>query len=218
MNRNGAKMTFRSNPVPLRMGLHHPKTQPCRAIACWALFPTCIWKLAFDSFQLLLRQTVSHGGWRIHWIYSERAKKKVQCSVKIHMSKPSSICIKRPSKQRPHRYAVVCHKCKDCKVADLLWCQGCNPGSHRKRDWNMMRLNSPSLICVSIVYIIFFSCCIQRSSISVPILNFLKPLVYLHSKFPVTTWTSNCWRSILCSRRPPQNVFKKAFPGNEARP
>ena len=45
-----------------------------------------------------------------------------------------------------------------------------------------------------------------------------KPLVYLHSKFPVTTWTSNFWRSILCSRRPSQNVFKKAFPGNEARP
>ena len=46
------------------------------------------------------------------------------------------------------------------------------------------------------------------------------PLVYLHSKFPVTTatWTSNFSRSILCSRRPSQNVFKKAFPGNEARP
>ena len=43
------------------------------------------------------------------------------------------------------------------RVGELVWCQWCNPGSHRKRDWNMMRLNSPSLTFVSILYHIYCS-------------------------------------------------------------
>ena len=107
------------------------------------------------------------------------------------------------------------------RVGELVWCQWCNPGSHRKRDWNMMRLNSPSLTFLFLYYIIyiiytvlFYSQILDKCDH--PKLS--KPLVYLHSKFPVTTWTSNFCRSILCSRRRSQNIFKKAFPGNEARP
>ena len=74
------------------------------------------------------------------------------------------------------------------RVAELLWCQWCNPGSHRKRDWNMMRLNSPSLTFVSILYfVLFYSKILDKCNH--PQLS--KPLFYLHSKFPVTTWTSN---------------------------
>ena len=157
----------------------------CHAIACWVLFPTCIWKLAFDSFQLLLRETVSHGGWEIHWVYSKKAK-KVQYPVKVHMV------------QAKFNYAYRVHPSKDptnmqlCadrwRVAQLLSCQLCNPGSHRKRDWNMMRLNSPSLTFVSILYfVLFYSKILDKCNH--PQLS--KPLFYLHSKFPVTTWTSN---------------------------
>ena len=78
-----------------------------------------------------------------------------------------------------------------------------------------MRLNSPSLTFVSILYyVLFYSKILDKCDH--PQLS--KPLFYLHSKFPVTTWTSNFWRSILCSRRLSQNVFKKAFPGHEAGP
>ena len=43
--------------------------------ACRVLFLPRIWKLAFDSFQLLFRASVSHGGWGIHCVYSKKAKK-----------------------------------------------------------------------------------------------------------------------------------------------
>ena len=46
--------------------------------ACRVLFLPRIWKLAFDSFQLLFRASVSHGGWGIHCVYSKKAKKRTR--------------------------------------------------------------------------------------------------------------------------------------------
>jgi len=86
----------------------------------------------------------------------------------------------------------------------------------QKTDWNMMRLNSPSLTFVSILYILFYF--IQKSSISVTILNFLNPCFTCTPNFRSPREPRIFWRSILCSRRLSQNVFKKAFPGHEAGP
>ena len=59
---------------------------------------------------------------------------------------------------------------------------------------------------------------IRKSSISVTILNFLNPCFTCTPNFRSPREPRIFWRSILCSRRPSQNVFKKAFPGHEAGP
>ena len=59
---------------------------------------------------------------------------------------------------------------------------------------------------------------IRKSSISVTILNFLNPCFTCTPNFRSPREPRIFWRSILCSRRLSQNVFKKAFPGHEAGP
>jgi hypothetical protein len=108
--------------------------------------------------------------WWVRDSLSLQQKVKKRYPVKVHMSKPTSIMHKGCIQAKTLNMQLCANK---WRVAELLWCQWCNPGSHRKRDWNMMRLNSPSLTFVSILYILFYF--IQKSSISVTILNFLNP-------------------------------------------
>ena len=105
----------------------------------------------------------------------QKGKKRYSTRWRSTWSKPSSII--NPYRVHPSKDPTNMQLCADkWRVAQLLSCQWCNPGSHRKRDWNMMRLNSPSLTFV--FYIVPYSyyipfCFIHKSSISDTILNFL---------------------------------------------
>ena len=84
----------------------------------------------------------------------QKGKKRYSTRWRSTWSKPSSII--NAYRVHPSKDPTNMQLCADkWRVAQLLSCQWCHPGSHRKRDWNMMRLNSPSLTFVSILYHIY---------------------------------------------------------------
>ena len=86
--------------------------------------------------------------------FTAKRQKRYSTRWRSTWSKPSSII--NPYRVHPSKDPTNMQLCADkWRVAQLLSCQWCNPGSHRKRDWNMMRLNSPSLTFVSILYHIY---------------------------------------------------------------
>ena len=124
------------------------------------------------------------------------------------------------SKQRPHKYAVVCWQMKGSTIVVMPIMQSReSQKTGLEYDEIELAIFDFCFYIIPYIYIILYPVLFYSQILDKwhhPKLS--KPLVYLHSKFPVTTWTSILCRSILCSRRRSQNVFKKAFPGNEARP
>ena len=62
--RHGQNIVASSRCASKEVTLHCPAMQPSMswyALECWVLDATFIWKLAFDSFQLVLRKTVREG-------------------------------------------------------------------------------------------------------------------------------------------------------------
>ena len=122
---------------------------PCHCML--VLFPTCIWKLAFDIFQLLLRETVSRGGWGIHWVYSKKAK-KVQYPVKVHMVQAK---FNMHTGVHPSKDPTNMQLCADkWRVAQLLSCNYAIQGV-TETGLEYDGLNSPSLTFLFLYYIIY---------------------------------------------------------------
>ena len=162
------------------MGLHRPKTQPCRAMplhvgSCSRLasesWLSTVFSFSFGKLWAMVGEGFTE--------FTAKRQKRYSTRWRSTWSKPSSII--NAYRVHPSKDPTNMQLCADkWRVAQLLSCQWCNPGSHRKRDWNMMRLNSPSLTFVSILYHIYISyyilfCFIHKSSISDTILNFLNP-------------------------------------------
>ena len=75
--------------------------------------------------------------WWVRDSLSLQQKVKKRYPVKVHMSKPTSIMHKGCIQAKTLDMQLCANK---WRVAKLLWCQWCNPGSHRKRtgiwwDW-----------------------------------------------------------------------------------
>ena len=130
--------------------VHRPKTQPCRAMPLHV--GSCSW-LASESWL----STVFSFSFEKPWAmvgegfteFTAKRHKRYSTRWRSTWSKPSSII--NAYRVHPSKDPTNMQLCADkWRVAQLLSCQWCNPGSHRKRDWNM-RLNSPSLTFVSIL-------------------------------------------------------------------